>query len=208
MTLSVGLTLSVAMTTSSHFFALLTLGVIMALSAPFGSHIWPLFVILLCFNGMAPPKTHPEKRIKTTARQPFRGPSFDSHTFRDKEHQEFYPKLEERSLWMEKMVKLKPTEYPEFQAEIQRRKWEKLASYMASANISVEREFYCNAWVLSKEFPEYTSYVRAWPGGPAQQQGEGDAADDDEESEEESEEEDDDEEEEESDEAEEDEEKD
>nr|KYP34118.1 hypothetical protein KK1_044956 [Cajanus cajan] len=58
------------------------------------------------------------------------------------------------------MVQLKPTEYLEFQAEIQRRKWEKLASYMAPANISVVREFYCNARVLSNEFPEYTSYVR------------------------------------------------
>nr|KYP43853.1 Retrovirus-related Pol polyprotein from transposon 17.6 [Cajanus cajan] len=109
---------------------------------------------------MAPPKTRPEKRIKTTVARPFRGPSFDSHTFHDKELQEFYPKLEERSLWMEKMVKLKPTEYPEFQAKIQRRKWEKLAYYMAPANISVVREFYCNARVLSNDFPEYASYVR------------------------------------------------
>nr|KYP43855.1 hypothetical protein KK1_034674 [Cajanus cajan] len=61
---------------------------------------------------------------------------------------------------MEKMVKLKPTEYPEFQAKIQRRKWEKLAYYMAPANISVVREFYCNARVLSNDFPEYASYVR------------------------------------------------
>ncbi|XP_020208689.1 armadillo-like helical domain-containing protein 4 [Cajanus cajan] len=53
----------------------------------------------------------------------------------------------------------------------------------------------------------YSAHV-AWPEGPAQQQGEGDAADDDEESEEESEEEDEDEEEEESDEVEEDEEED
>nr|KYP31854.1 hypothetical protein KK1_047632 [Cajanus cajan] len=30
---------------------------------------------------------------------------------------------------------------------------------MDPANISVVREFYCNARVLSNEFPEYTSYV-------------------------------------------------
>nr|KYP40910.1 hypothetical protein KK1_037736 [Cajanus cajan] len=58
------------------------------------------------------------------------------------------------------MVKLKPNEYPEFQEEIKRRKWEKLASYIAFANISVVREFYYNARVLSNEFSEYISYVR------------------------------------------------
>nr|KYP33352.1 hypothetical protein KK1_045794 [Cajanus cajan] len=61
---------------------------------------------------------------------------------------------------MERMVKLKPNEYLEFQEEIKRRKWEKLVFYMAPANISVVREFYCNAQVLSNEFLEYTNYVR------------------------------------------------
>ncbi|TKY55899.1 hypothetical protein E2542_SST20324 [Spatholobus suberectus] len=52
------------------------------------------------------------------------------------------------------------TSFQSPKAKLQRRKWEKLGTYPAPANISMVREFYCNARQISTTAFTFTSHVR------------------------------------------------
>ncbi|WVY97433.1 hypothetical protein V8G54_029584 [Vigna mungo] len=61
---------------------------------------------------------------------------------------------------MERTVTLKLGEVPDSKEEISRRGWNRLGTYLAPANVAVEREFYANVKHISNDDIPFLSYVR------------------------------------------------
>ena len=78
-------------------------------------------------------------------KEPERPRGFDSQRFLSKQHEDHFVTVQERRLLMERKASFLLDLVPEFGAEILRRDWEKLTTYLAPASIELVREFYTNA---------------------------------------------------------------
>lgn len=84
----------------------------------------------------------------------------DRSKFMNRSKQQRFTMLEVRGLLYERKVELDIGQYEEFQAELRRRKWEKLAAPMERVNEQIVKEFYANAWPMKKAAQTRKSWVR------------------------------------------------
>nr|KYP37184.1 hypothetical protein KK1_041647 [Cajanus cajan] len=92
--------------------------------------------------------------------QPPRKPSRPySDLFLTERNETHFESISSRKFILERRVELEDNEAPEFQAELHRRRWDKLGSYPLPANIAVVKEFYTNA-LRQEGIAPFTSYVR------------------------------------------------
>ncbi|KOM48811.1 hypothetical protein LR48_Vigan07g251500 [Vigna angularis] len=83
-----------------------------------------------------------------------------SHKFLSKKHQTNFEVIQNWHLLMERKVTLSSQEVTEFEDELVRRHWNKLATYPTPANIVVVKEFYANTQIYSDDIEPFMSYVR------------------------------------------------
>nr|KYP47710.1 hypothetical protein KK1_030661 [Cajanus cajan] len=82
-----------------------------------------------------------------------------SDLFLTERNEKHFESTSARKFILERRVELEPNEAPEFQAELRKRRWDKLGSYPLLANITVVKEFYTNA-LRQEGLAPFTSYVR------------------------------------------------
>nr|KYP68584.1 hypothetical protein KK1_022216 [Cajanus cajan] len=83
-----------------------------------------------------------------------------SNLFLTERNETHFESISSRKFILERRVELEENEAPEFQAELHRRRWDKLGSYPLLANIAVVKEFCANALRLEEGIAPFTSYVR------------------------------------------------
>nr|KYP50043.1 hypothetical protein KK1_028198 [Cajanus cajan] len=84
----------------------------------------------------------------------------DRQRFLTKSKQQRFAELEPRQKIAERRVELNAGEYMEFQGELIRRKWNKLATPENKYNEDIIKEFYANAFPLQKHDQTRNSWVR------------------------------------------------
>ncbi|BAT97666.1 hypothetical protein VIGAN_09118100, partial [Vigna angularis var. angularis] len=100
------------------------------------------------------------KRIKTVGNKRKEPERPYSNKFLSGRHEQHFLIVQDRRLLMERKAGWIPDLAPQFGEELERRKWERIATYPAPANIAVVKEFYTNAKPLGDSHTEtYMSYV-------------------------------------------------
>nr|KYP33062.1 hypothetical protein KK1_046125 [Cajanus cajan] len=84
----------------------------------------------------------------------------DRNRFMTKTKQQRYTELEPRQIVAERRVELEAGEYMDFQRELTRRKWNKLATPEKKYNEEIIKEFYANAYPLQRTDQTRNSWVR------------------------------------------------
>ena len=104
------------------------------------------------------------KRIKIAIGNPTKGQKCKeriySHYFLTKDNEDCFQVVMQRKVVAERKVILKPEEVNEFQLELIRRGWERLGSYPSTFSVTLVKEFYANAKVITSAAPTFLSYVR------------------------------------------------
>ncbi|KOM40771.1 hypothetical protein LR48_Vigan04g096900 [Vigna angularis] len=103
------------------------------------------------------------KRLKTmaTKRKEKEPEQPHSSRFLSRKHEKHFKVVQDRRLLMERKVGMIPNFSPQFGEQLLGNDWGKLATYPASANIAVVKEFYTNAKKIG-DYPveNYLGYVR------------------------------------------------
>nr|KYP32287.1 Retrovirus-related Pol polyprotein from transposon opus [Cajanus cajan] len=84
----------------------------------------------------------------------------DRQRFMTKSKQQRYTELESRQIIAERRVELEAGEYMEFQGELTRRKWNKLATPEKKYHEDIIKEFYANVYPLQRTDKIRNSWVR------------------------------------------------
>ncbi|KOM55593.1 hypothetical protein LR48_Vigan10g148500 [Vigna angularis] len=101
------------------------------------------------------------KRIKTMGNKRKEPERPYSNKFLSCGHEQHFLTVQDRRLLMERKAGWIPYLAPQFGEELKNRKWERIATYPAPANIAVVKEFYTNERPLGDSHTEtYMSYVR------------------------------------------------
>ncbi|KOM37769.1 hypothetical protein LR48_Vigan03g115100 [Vigna angularis] len=101
------------------------------------------------------------KRIKTVGAKRKEPKRPYSNKFLSRRHEQHYLTVQDRRLLMERKAGWIPDLALQFGEELKSRNWERIATYLAQANIAVVKEFYTNARPLGDSHTkDYMSYVR------------------------------------------------